>query len=132
MRLFLIIVIWLAATSAALADTEIEIDAGACDTLVNYAEPPGVEYQPGVDASGNPVAPADIGGTPQLKPPQRIVVPITDYLAARLGGAAGTLSPQIPIGTVTLEGTQLMFNGQPISTDVDGELGALCRKARGQ
>jgi hypothetical protein len=90
-----------------------------------------------------------VGGTPQVKLPQHIVIPITDYLASRLQGASGTatpgaaatgntaasaapggiVQPQVLLGTVTLDGTHLAFNGQALNSDVDGELGELCQKA---
>jgi len=47
--------------SAAYADTPA-IDPAACQALVNYHEPSGVEYQPGVDVDGHYVAPADLAG----------------------------------------------------------------------
>ncbi len=110
---------------------EIEIGPGVCETLVNYVEPPGVEYQPGIDAGGHPVAPADVAGTPSLKYPPRIVVPVSDYLAGRLSGtaASGVVQPQALLGTVTVEGSHLTFNGQPLNANVDGDLGILCEKA---
>ncbi len=118
----------------ARAATTIEVGPGVCDTLVNYVPEPGVEYQPGVDASGNPVVPADVGERPPLKFPTHFVIPITEYLAARLtnGGQTGqgTLSPQAMLGTVTVDNGHLAFNGQPIGDDVDGELAQLCQKAR--
>ncbi len=128
-----------ALVSTQVGAAEIEIGPGVCETLVNYIEPPGVEYQPGVDASGNPVAPADAGGTPTLKFPQHIVIPITDYLAGRLQGSSATgstaapssglVQPQVLLGMVTLDGTHLAFNGQPLNSDIDGDLGELCQKA---
>ncbi|MDE2029968.1 MAG: hypothetical protein KGI97_05310, partial [Alphaproteobacteria bacterium] len=36
---------------------------------VDYHQAPGVAYQPGVDADGNPVAPADLPGGGQIKLP---------------------------------------------------------------
>ena len=115
------------------AATEITITPAACDQLVNYIEPPGVEYQPGVDANGDAVVPADLGNRQPVKPPRQIVVPITDYLASRLNASqtnGGVIQPQALLGTVALTDGILTFNGQPLGSDVDGDLGALCRKMR--
>ena len=38
-----------------------------CDALVAYRPDPSVEYQPGVDATGRPVAPADLPGHQPLE-----------------------------------------------------------------
>ena len=118
---------------------QIEIGPGVCETLVNYVEPPGVEYQPGIDADGNAVPPADVAGTPPLRFPQHIVIPVSDYLAGRLAGTSaatgtaaatsGVVQPQALLGTITVDGTHLAFNGQPLNPDVDGDLGKLCEKA---
>jgi hypothetical protein len=147
MRL-LVLTIFLFGISCRLATAaQITITPAACDQLVNYIEPPGVEYQPGIDANGDPVAPADLGNRPRIKPPTHIVVPITQYLAGRLTNtqagattqtgtaqtnttASSVLQPQINIGTVEVTNGQVTFNGQPIGDDVDGDLGVLCRKIR--
>ncbi len=127
-------------TAPAVAETRLEVGPGVCDHLVNYVEPPGVEYQPGVDANGNPVESADVGGTKPLKMPTKFTIPITDYLYGQLAASSGVatqpangvLSPQLLVGVVTYDNGQLSFNGQPLGGDPDGALGQLCRKARGQ
>ena len=107
----------------------IEITPDACDQLANYHESPGVEYQPGIDAFGHPVAPADIG--PGLNLPKKLTIPISSYLASKLpqNSAAGVVEPQLPLGVVTLENGVVSFNGQPIDSELNQELAAECRKA---
>jgi hypothetical protein len=137
MRFFVLMITAGFICSAAEA-AQLTVSPAACDQLVNYIEPAGVEYQPGVDANGNAVAPADIGNRRPIKPPTHIVIPITDYLASRLTGTqtnatgGNVLQPTANIGTVELTNGQVTFNGQPIGDDVDGDLGALCRKLRQQ
>ncbi len=126
--------------SPARAETRLEVDGAACDHLVTYVEPPGVEYRPGVDADGNPVAPADLNGGSQIKLPIKVTIPITDYLYSKLANASGQpapngfVQPSLTVGVVTYDITsgQLTFNGQPLTTDPDGALAQLCRKARAQ
>jgi hypothetical protein len=115
---------------------EIEVGPGVCDTLVQYVPDPGVNYQPGVDAGGNPVVPADVGGGQQIQFPKHFTIAVTDQLAATLannGGAttpSGVVAPQAFFGTITVDGDHLAFNGQPLGNNVDGPLLELCQKAR--
>jgi hypothetical protein len=63
------------ATTAA-AET-IVVTKPDCQRLVQYVPSGDVEYQPGVDAYGRPVAPADVGGGyGEIKPPDEITFPI--------------------------------------------------------
>jgi hypothetical protein len=120
---------------------QIEIGPGVCDTLTNYIEPPGVEYQSGIDGNGDPVVPPELGGQPSIKFPDHFVIGITDDLSSRLtAGATGTtpaiqtpvgvVNPQALLGTITVDHGRLAFNGQPIGETVDGDLALLCQKAR--
>ena len=107
--------------------TTIEITPDACNQLANYQEPAGVEYQPGIDAFGHAVAPADVG--PGLNLPKKLVIPVSSYLASKLPqtSAAGVVEPQLPLGVVTLENGVVSFNGQPIDSELNPELAAACR-----
>ncbi len=55
-----------------------------CGVLSEYEPQAGVEYQPGVDILGNPVAPADLNEFPDTSY-QTIVVPIEIDLIERFG-----------------------------------------------
>jgi hypothetical protein len=48
--------------------------------MTEYQQPPGVEYQPGVNAHGETVVPADLNGGYNLKLPETIVIPIELFL----------------------------------------------------
>jgi hypothetical protein len=48
-----------------------------CMALARYHEAPGVEYQPGVDVHGKPVAPADLQGGASYDPPTKIEFNVT-------------------------------------------------------
>ena len=49
------------AAGPALAD--VAVTRQDCDRMVAYQQPPGVEYQPGVDAHGQTVVPADLNAS---------------------------------------------------------------------
>ena len=58
------------------AAADIAVSRQDCDHLAKYQEPPGVEYQPGVDAHGETVVPAERGGGANIQLPQTIIIPI--------------------------------------------------------
>jgi len=137
--------------SHAAASSPLEIDADACRYAVQHVPAPDVEYTAGVDANGNPVAPADLGPRPPMRFPTTVAIPITSNVARMLSavrpttgttGTTGTATPTTTtpstspayradalIGMVSLVDGRLYFNGQPIGDDPDAELAALCRKA---
>lgn len=110
----------------------IVITAADCAALIQHVPDPGVEYKPGVDVEGNPVAPADIGGTPQIKLPDMVHIPITVDLAARYGipVTSNLFKPEAYIGSarVSLKDGKAWFNGQPLSSDEQQVLARLCQQ----
>jgi hypothetical protein len=58
-------------------EPQLTVKREDCEALVKYRQPPGVAYEPGVDAYGNAVAPADLpGSNQQLNLPPLIAIPI--------------------------------------------------------
>lgn len=57
-----------------------------CRNLVAYTQPPGVEYTPGVDINGNPVASADLNGGYDIKPPEEVTFDVKVDPRDFLGG----------------------------------------------
>lgn len=125
-----------AADKTAPVNAPPTVDPALCRALVKYRPAPDVEYQPGVDVHGNPVAPADLpGGTPPIQIPKKIQIPITISLAnalklstthfpaSQLG--AGT---EAWIGTFTVDGDKVFFNDQPLTDDQQDKLAVLCMK----
>ncbi|MEE3622899.1 hypothetical protein UCD39_02695 [Nitrospirillum sp. BR 11752] len=108
----------------------IAVDPAACQWAVRHQPAPDVAYQPGVDVDGNPVVPADLDGGPRAQPPQRIEIPLTARLARALPRPAGTVRPRADayLGLLTVEGDQVLFNGQPLTDPAEDELAALCRE----
>jgi len=115
-----------------------KLDPALCQNLVEYQEPPGVEYQPGVDADGNPVAPADLPGQQQIQLPKKIEIPLTISLAKAVGLDTtqypyNQLGPgtEMKLGTITVEGRKVLFNGKPLADPQQAKLSALCQKQWG-
>jgi len=113
------------------------VDPALCRTLVKNTPDADVAYQPGVDVEGNAVAPADLPGAPPMKLPSKIQFPLTINLAKTLNlntsaypynqlgqGTEGSL------GTLTVEGDHVLFNGQPISDTQQDKLAVLCMQPR--
>lgn len=119
-----------AVLGAAWAQTTIAITKADCSQLIAHAPMPGVEYQPGVDVEGNAVAPADLGGQPQIKIPDTIHIPITVDIAKRFGipTTADLFKPEAYIGSaqVSLKDGRAWFNGQPLSSEEQHALARLC------
>ncbi|MBB6251631.1 hypothetical protein [Nitrospirillum iridis] len=108
----------------------IAVDPAACQWAVRHEPAPDVAYQPGVDVNGDPVVPADLEGGPRLQVPQRIDIPLTARLASTLPQVAGVARPRADayLGVLTVEGDQVLFNGQPLTDPAEEELAALCRQ----
>lgn len=114
------------------AHAENEQDRRAlCQTLVQHVPAPDVAYQPGVDVHGKPVAPADLPGGFQLQ--KTFTIPLTVPLAKALGIPAtdyplsqlGTTS-EVQIGTLTVDGDTVLYNGQPLTDAQQDNLAVLC------
>ncbi len=114
------------------------VDPGLCRALVKHTPRADVAYQPGVDAAGNAVAPADLPGQPQIKMPDKIQIPLTVSLAqaAHLNTSQypfnqiGTGSEAL-IGMITVQGDKVFFNDQPLSDTQQDNLAVLCMKPNG-
>jgi hypothetical protein len=112
------------------AAADIAVTRQDCDRMVKYQEPPGVEYQPGVDAHGEPVVPADINGGYNIKLPETIVIPIELFLQDKYHIPANSVlwAGKAEIGTVTVHGDRVYFNGQALSDPEEAALADLCRQ----
>ncbi len=113
----------------------LTITSDDCSKLVQHVPAPGVEYKPGVDVEGNPVAPADLGGTPVIKMPEVVHIPITVDIAKRYGipATSNLFKPEAYIGSarVNIQDGRAWFNGQPLSSDEQHALSRLCMQAGG-
>lgn len=81
----------------------------------------GADYVAGVDAYGNPVAPADVNEQPEFTVPDEVQVPIAVDVMAALGVTNPAVEGKATIGTLTvLKGGKLLYNGQDITNSVEG------------
>lgn len=105
----------------------LEVDPEACDRLAAHVPDDDVTYQPGVDAHGNPVAPADLN--PPIVTPDVFYIPLEVDVRDRFGIPADPtfFDGDILIGTVTVDGDRVTYNGQDLTDPQAATLAALCR-----
>ncbi|MCW2236708.1 hypothetical protein [Azospirillum canadense] len=112
------------------------VDLSVCQYLTAHRPAPDVEYTPGVDVKGRPVAPADLPGSAGTAPAaERFDFPLTIDFLRRSGvrvppGAAAKVPGTGEIGVLTLYGNRLYFNGQPLGGATEAELYAYCRTVK--
>lgn len=107
-----------ACVAACLAAGAVAAPARAedCRGAVTHVPDADVTYQPGRDAHGRPVAPADLPDPSRIRPPDTVTVDITGY--ARVPGS----SPKLPLagevraGQVTVDRSgRVTYQGQTIA-----------------
>jgi len=126
----------LASTGVGAAET-IVVTRADCARLVAHVPDPGVAYQPGVDVRGRPVAPADLGGTPKIKLPDEVEVPVTLDMLARYGLPANSSlykldDTLIGIARVRVKDGRAWFNGEPLGDEESFALARACSKVTGR
>lgn len=127
-----------AAEQVAEAAAGMQMDAAFCRALVKHVPSADVTYTSGRDVHGRPVVPADLPGTPPLKLPESYSMPLSaDIITALgLGRAALPYKPggdqAVALGTLTIEGEKVFYNGQPITDDQQDNLSVLCMAPNGR
>ncbi|MCZ6610005.1 MAG: hypothetical protein O7A66_08400 [Alphaproteobacteria bacterium] len=118
---------WVANPAAARTVT-ITITGADCSRLVAHVPALGVEYAPGVDVRGRPVAPADLGGRPKMKFPDTIEIPV--YLDGLPANSNLWKLDDAKVGTVAIrvEDGRAWFNGQPLTSDEHHAMARACHK----
>ena len=118
------------------APADGKMDPRVCQALVKHTPSADTAYQPGgVDVNGNSVAPADLPGSPQMKLPDKIQIPLTFSLAKVLNLNTSQFPNSVlgpgtegNLGTLTVEGDNVSFNGQPLTDAQQDNLAVLCMK----
>jgi len=112
------------------AVADVAVSRQDCDRLVKYHEPPGVEYQPGVDAHGETVVPADLGGGTNIKLPDTIIIPIEVLIQDRfhIPPNSALWSAKAELGVVTVQGDEVFYNGQPLTDPETAALAEICKQ----
>lgn len=123
----------LAAENLAPPDSETVMVGDPCDAFTVYEPAPDVAYQPGIDADGNPVEPADVDGSspPLLEPDHQyrvdLTLPLGDAIDTPPGsGAERVKDSYIAIGQVTVRDGRAYFNDQPLDDESEHALAVAC------
>ncbi len=123
---FALIAAFLAADSAA-AQT-IVVEGSACRALVAHEPAANTAYQPGIDARGRAVAPADLAASPPVLAPS-FTFDLRADLAPYLPRTSPLFQPQLGVGRVTItpDGA-VAFNGQALPSPERAAIAALCQR----
>ena len=110
----------------------VTVTAEDCARLTQHVPDSDVAYKPGVDADGDKVAPADLGGGLKIEPPKEFSIPITMDLQEKLGLPVDSSQYQtqnFTVGNVTVkEDGRAYFNGQPLQDEDAYKLSQACQK----
>jgi hypothetical protein len=120
--------ILMAATAAPVLAQQVRISRTDCSRLVQHQPSADVAYQPGVDARGRPVAPADLPGGVQVKPRTEFTIDIEVDLQRRFGVPTNPnlYQPKANVGSITVKGDKAYFDGQPLTDQTQEALAAYC------
>ncbi len=108
-----------------LAAVTVTITAETCADLTEHVPDASVAYRPGVDADGDAVAPATLGGGFEVEPPREINIPIQIS-----PGPASSLysTSDTTIGQVTYRDGRVWYNGRPLQDEEAARISRLCQK----
>ncbi len=121
----LVALCWVANPAAAQTLT---ITGADCSRLVAHVPALGVEYAPGIDVRGRPVAPADLGGRPKLKFPDTMEIPV--YLDGLPANSSLYKLDDAKVGTVLIrmKDGRAWFNGEPLTSAEQHAMARACQK----
>jgi len=108
----------------------IQVTADACRRLVQHVPAPDVNYRPGVDAYGRPVAPADLNPAPLLGPGERMTLNVqADLRRYGIPASSPLFQPNVGVGEISFDiNGRVFFNGQPLGGAEQAALADLCRQ----
>lgn len=112
-------------------ETRVLITKADCSRLVKYVAGPDIAYQPGIDAHGRAVVPADLDSPTRFRADSHYLVSLEVDLAERLGIPRGpsNFDADAEIGLVEVREDRTFLNGRPLQSEGQAELAALCRQA---
>ncbi len=133
------------AAAAERVDGTLVVTAEDCRNVTGYVPAPGVEYQPGVDVRGRPVAPADLndaahgaahsaanGATGEVPPPDSISFEITlnlrEFFNDPSGTGIGRYLDEVTVGQVTARDGMVYLDGRPLGDALSHAIAEECRR----
>ena len=133
-RTGLIIFLLVTGLAAAPAQTQdvVLVSLAQCRQVVAHQPADDVVYQPGVDAAGRPVAPADLAGPGTVQTPNFVTIaldlPLREFLGADTPPFTG--KAEVLVGTVDydIRTARLSYNGQPLSDPAAHAIAAACAR----
>lgn len=119
----------LAAMSTAAAAQPLSITGVDCRALAKHMPRPDVAYQPGVDARGRKVAPADLNDAPQIRVPDVIAFDAAaDLRRFGVPPTSPLFQPHVGVGRVEVHPDgRVLFNGVPLGDPDVAALEEFCR-----
>jgi hypothetical protein len=121
--------------------TTVVISRATCARLLRHSVEPDVAFQPGTDAHGKPVASADYDGYARIELPDEIIFDIEvdlrnlqrEAVADPLSRAGRFLDHEARLGRarVNLKDGRAYYNGQPLTSEEQARLAALCQERFG-
>lgn len=101
-----------------------------CARLVEHVPSADVDYKPGVDVLGRPVAPADLPGGPKIELPETITFDVAvDLRRFGLPKSSRLYEPHAELGRVTVDRNgRVYFNGVPLQSADRNALAEFCRE----
>ena len=116
----------------AAAEQVVTVKAADCRRVVAHVAAADTEYRPGVDVRGRKVAPADLGGTPQVEIPDTITFDLQLDLERLAGppppGPVGEVFGRPVLGRISIRGHQVYFNDRLLGNMAEAELARKCRE----
>jgi hypothetical protein len=117
-------------TSPAAAQA-VSVTERECRQLVEYVASQDVNFKPGVDVYGRPVAPANTMTQPIITAPQNFTFDVAvDLKRFGISPTSPIFQPTVGVGKVTVEdgGRRVSFNGQPLGGSEQSALAELCKQ----
>ena len=113
--------------------TELKVDKRTCKKLIKHAPADGGAYTPGVDVRGKKVVGANVAGSSPIKLPKDISFDYGVDLEEKYGlGSSGASTGNPTIGRVTVRGSRVFWNGQPLDGGDRSAIAAECRRVYGK
>jgi hypothetical protein len=118
----------LALLAAPALAQKVTVSGTDCRKLIRHSPAPDVAYQPGVDARGRKVAPADLNAAPQIKVPETITFDAAvDLRGFGIPATSPLFQPNVHVGRVDVQQDGVaFFNGERLGDPEIAALEELC------